>query len=161
MFKIKSHPNIIITSFSPMGKTLDLWTLLVLWSHQFPHCCYSVAALYPTLTSWTTAHQTPLSSTIWVCSNSCPLSQWCYLAISSSAAPFSFSFHYFPALGSFPMSWLFTSGGQSTGASAWESVLPMNIQGWFLLGLSALIFAVQGTQVSSLEICKFLSNSVV
>ena len=86
-----------------------------------------------------------------VCSNSCPLSQWCYLAISSSAAPFSFSFHYFPALGSFPMSWLFTSGGQSTGASAWESVLPMNIQGWFLLGLSALIFAVQGTQVSSLE----------
>ena len=53
-----------------------------------------------------------------VCSNSCPLSQWCYLTISSSAAPFSFCLQSFPASGSFPMSWLFTSSGQSTGASA-------------------------------------------
>ena len=48
-----------------------------------------------------------------VCSNSCPLSQWYYLTISSSAAPFSFCLQSFPASGSFPVSWLFTSGGQS------------------------------------------------
>ena len=75
-----------------------------------------------------------------VCSNSCPLSHWCYLTISSSANPFSFCLQSFPALGSFPMSWFFTSGGQNIGASAAASVLPMNIQGWFPLGLTALIF---------------------
>ena len=77
----------------------------------------------------------PLSSR--VCSNSCPLSRWCYLTISSWATLFSFCLQSFPASGSFPMSWLFTSGGQSTGASA--SVLPMNIQGWLPLGLAGLI----------------------
>ena len=56
---------------------------------------------------------------------------WCCLTISSSAAPFSFCFQSFPALGSFPMSWLLTSVGQNIGASALASVLPMNIQGWF------------------------------
>ena len=71
-----------------------------------------------------------------VCSNSRPLSQWCYLTISSSAAPFSCP-QSFPASGSFPKSWLFTSGGQNIGASA--SVLPMNIQGWFPLGLTGFI----------------------
>ena len=72
-----------------------------------------------------------------VCSNSCPLSQWCYLTILSSVAPFSFCPQYFPASESVPMSWLFASGGQSIGASA--SVLPMNIQDWFPLGLTGLI----------------------
>ena len=55
--------------------------------------------------------------TPWVCSNSCPLSQWCYLTISSSAASFSFCFQSFLASGSFLISQLFTSGGQSIGAS--------------------------------------------
>ena len=73
-----------------------------------------------------------------VCSNSCPLSQWCCLIISSSAAPF-FSLQSFPAWGSFPVSWLFTSGGQNIGASALASVLSMNIQGWFPLGLTGFI----------------------
>ena len=62
------------------------------------------------------------------CSSSCPLSRWCHPTISSSVAPFS-CLQSFPASGSFPMSWLFTSGGQSIGASA--SAPPMNIQGWF------------------------------
>ena len=53
-----------------------------------------------------------------VCSNSCPLSPWCHLTISSSVVPFSFCLQSFPASGSFPMSWLFTSGDQSIGASA-------------------------------------------
>ena len=72
-----------------------------------------------------------------VCSKSCPLSPWCYLTISSSAAPFSFCLQSLPASGSFPMNQLFTSAGQSIGALA--SVLPMNIQGWFPLGLDGLI----------------------
>ena len=68
-----------------------------------------------------------------VCSNLRPLSQWCYLTISSFAASFSFYLKSFPASGSFP------SGGQSIGASASGSVLPMNSQGWFPLGLTGLI----------------------
>ena len=75
-----------------------------------------------------------------VSSNSCPLSQWCYPAISSSAALFSFHFQSFSASGCFPMSRLFTSCSPSIGASASASVLPMNIQGWSLLGLTDLIF---------------------
>ena len=68
-----------------------------------------------------------------VSSNSCPLSQWCHPTISSSVIPFSSCLQSFPASGSFLMSQLFASGGQSIGASA--LVLPMNIQGWFPLGL--------------------------
>ena len=87
---------------------------------------------------WQSTHtQVPLSFR--VCSNSCPLSQWCYLIISSSSVPFSFCLQSFSASGSFPMSWLFPSSGQSNGASASASVLPMNIQGWFPLGLTRLI----------------------
>ena len=71
------------------------------------------------------------------CSNSCPVSQWCYLSISSSDAPFSSCPQFFPESGSFPETWLITSGGQSIGASALAAVLPMNIQGWFPLGLTA------------------------
>ena len=75
------------------------------------------------------------SSSPGVCSNSYPLSWWCYTTI----IPFSSCPQSFPASGSFPMSWLFTSGGQSIGTSASVSVLPMNIQGWFPLGLTGLI----------------------
>ena len=67
--------------------------------------------------------------------NLCPLSQWCHPTISSSAVPFS-CLQSSPASGSFPRSQCFESGGQSTGASASASVLPMNIQDWFPLGLT-------------------------
>ena len=73
------------------------------------------------------------------CSNLCPLSWWCHPTISSSVIPFSSCLQSFPASGSFLMSWLFASGGQSIGASASPSVLPMNIQDWFPLGLTDLI----------------------
>ena len=73
-----------------------------------------------------------------VCSNSCPLSRWCHPNISSSVIPFSSCPQSFPTSGSFPVSWLFASGGQSIGASASVSVLLMNIQGWFPLGLTDL-----------------------
>ena len=81
----------------------------------------------------------PVLHYLLVCSNSCPLSQWCYLTISSSVAPFSSCLLSFSASGSFPMSWLFPSGGQSIGTSASASILPMNIQSWFPLGLTGLI----------------------
>ena len=64
------------------------------------------------------------------CSNSCPSSQWCHPTILSSAIPFSSCLQSFPESGSFPMSQYFPSGGQSTGASASKSFLPMNIQDW-------------------------------
>ena len=71
--------------------------------------------------------------------NSCPWGRWCHPAISSSAAPFSFCSPSFPASGSFPVSQFLASGGQSTGASASATVLPMNIQDWFPLRLTGLI----------------------
>ena len=74
-----------------------------------------------------------------VCSNSCPLSQWCHPTISSSVIPFSSCSQSFPSSGSFPMSQLFASDGQSIGASAWASILPMNIQDWFPLRLTGLL----------------------
>ena len=74
-----------------------------------------------------------------VCSNSYPLSQWCYLTISSCIALFSFFLQSFPASGSFSVSQLLACGGQSTGASASASVVAMNIQAWFPLGLTGLI----------------------
>ena len=93
-----------------------------LWSHELQH----TRLPYPSLS-------------LRVCSNSCPLSQWCYPTISSSTAPFSSCPQSFSASESFPMSWLFASGGRSTGASASTSVLPMNIQGLFPLGLTGLM----------------------
>ena len=73
------------------------------------------------------------------CSNSCPSSQWCHPTSSSSVAPFSCCPQSLPALRSFVMSQFFASGGQSIGASASTSVLPMNIQDWFPLGWTGLI----------------------
>ena len=75
-----------------------------------------------------------------ICSNSCPLCQWCHPTISFSVIPFSSCPQSFPASGSFPVSQLFASGDQSIRASASTSVLPMNIQGWFPLGLTGLSF---------------------
>ena len=68
------------------------------------------------------------------CLNSSPSSQWCHPTISSSVLPFSSCSQSFLASGSFPVSWFFTSGGQSIGVSASATVLPMNIQDWFPLG---------------------------
>ena len=72
-------------------------------------------------------------------SNSCPSRQWCHSTISSSIVPFSSRLQSFPALGSFPRRQFFASGGQSIGVSASTSVIPVNIQDWFPLGLTGLI----------------------
>ena len=71
--------------------------------------------------------------------NPCPFSQWCHPTISSSVVPFSSCPQSFPASGSFKMSQLFTSGGQSFGVSALASVLPMNTQDWLPLGWTGWI----------------------
>ena len=75
-------------------------------------------------TPWTAAHRTLLSFiSPRVCSNSCLLSQWCCLTISTSATLFSFCLQSFPALGSFPMNWLFVSDGQSIEALAKNTIM--------------------------------------
>ena len=79
------------------------------------------------------------SPTPGVYSNSCPSSQWCHPTISSSVIPFSSHLLSFRASGSFRMSQFFASVGQSIGVSASASVIPMNIQDWFLLGWTGWI----------------------
>ena len=86
---------------------------------------------------------------------SCPLSQWCHPTISSSVIPFSSCLQSFPASASFLMSQFFASGGQSIGASAIASVLPMNIQGWFPLGWTDLI------SLQSKGLSRVFSNTTV
>ena len=100
----------------------------------------SLSHVWLFVTPWTAAHQVSCPSlSPGVCPNSCPLNQWCHPIISSSVIPFSSRFWYFPASGSFPRSWFFVLGGQSIRASASALVFPMNIQGWFPLGLTGLI----------------------
>ena len=82
------------------------------------------------------------SPTLGACSNSYPSRQWCHSIISSSVVPFSSHLQSFPASGTFPVSQFFTSGGQRIGVSASSSVLQMNIQDWFPLGLTGL-FSLQ------------------
>ena len=95
------------------------------------------------------------SSSPRACSNSCPLSPWCYPTISSSAVPFCSYLQYFPASGSFPIIWLFISGGWRFGASASASVPPKNIQDWFHLVLTGLI------SLQSKELSRVFSNTTV
>ena len=120
----------------------------------------SISPVQLSATPWTAAHQALLSSTVsWSLLKLMSIDSWCYLTLSFSVAPFSFCLQSFPASGSFPMSWLFTSGGQSIGVSASASVLPMSTQGWFPLGLTDLI-SLQSKTLSSTTIQKhqFFSN---
>ena len=115
--------------------------------------CYSVTKLCPTLPLHGLQHTRPRCSSPSprVCSNSCPLNRWCHPTITSSIVLFSSCLQSFPASGSFPMSQLLASDGQSTRVSASASVLPMNIQSfsfridWFDL------CAIQGTLKSLLQ----------
>ena len=105
-------------------------------------CCHCCSVTQSCLTLWFRGLQhtripCPLPPPR-VCSNSCPLSQWIHPTISSSVIPFA-CLQSFPASGSFLMSWLFTSGSQSTEASTSASVPPVNIQDWYPLGLTGLV----------------------
>ena len=101
--------------------TCELYLLLfsccVVYNSFWPHGLQRARLLCPSLSPG-------------VCSHSCPSSRWCHPTISSTVIPFSSCPQSFPASGSFPMSQHFPSGGQSIGASASASVLPVNIQGW-------------------------------
>ena len=124
------------------GGLLLLFSLQVLSDSLRPHGLQHIRLPCPSLSPG-------------VCSNSCPLSQWCHPTISSSVACFSSCLQSFPASGSFPMSQLFTSGGQSIGVSASASVLPMNIQGWFPIELTGLI------SLQSKGLSRVFSNTTV
>ena len=118
----------------------------------------SVTQLCPTLCDplWTAASRASKPSpTPRACSNSCSSSWWCHPTISSSVVLFSSCLQSFPGSGSFPMSQLFTSGGQSIGFSASTSVLPMNIQDRFPLGLTGL------TCLQSNGLSRVFSNTTV
>ena len=95
------------------------------------------------------------SPTPGVYSNSCPLSRWCHLIISSSVIPFSSCLQSSPASGSFQMSQFFASGGQGIRVSASTSVLPMNIQGWLPLGWTGWI------SLQSKGLSRVFSNTTV
>ena len=109
-----------------------------LWPHgpqnTRPPCLSSIPGVYP---------------------NSCPLSWWCHPTISTSVIPFSSCLQSFPASGSFPMSQLFVSGGQSIGVSVSTSVLPMNTQDWSPLGWTGWI------SLQSKGLSRVFSNTTV
>ena len=129
--------GLLCFTWTPPCKT---W-LRVLDPSESVHCC-SIAKPCPTLCDPMDCSMPglpyPLPSP-GVCPSSCPLNQWCHPTISSSVALF-FCPQSFPASGSFPMSQLFTSGGQSIGASPSVSVLPMNSQDWFPLLFFSIYF---------------------
>ena len=111
--------------------------LFLLYKEVNQCCCCSAAKSCPALCDPMNARLLLPPWLPGVCLNSCPLSQWCHLTISSSAASFSFYLQSFPASASFS-SQLFKSGGQSIRASALASIIPNN-QGWFHLGLTGMI----------------------
>ena len=119
-------------------------------------CCFSVTKLCLTpILGLQHARLPCLLLSPRVCSNSCPLNQWCHPTISSSVAPFSSWPSSFLGSGSFPVSQLFTSGNQSVGASTTASILPMNLQGWFPLGLTGLI------SLQSKELSRVFSSTTI
>ena len=106
--------ELLLFSYSVMSDSL--------WPHGLQHTRLPCPSLYPR-----------------VCLNSDPLSRWCHPTIPSSVVPFSSGLQSFPAPGSFLRTQVFASAAQSIGVSASASVLPMNIQGWFHLGLTGLV----------------------
>ena len=154
----------------------EFWSFLITrqktvwWFHWYRICptlwiaafvIESLSHVQHFVTPWTEAHQASLSFTIsGACSNSHPLIRWCHSTISSSVVPFSSYLLSFPASGSFPISQLFTSGGQRIGASASASVLQMNFKpnlksGLISLGLTGLI------SLLSRELSRVFSNTTV
>ena len=149
---IKSHTNNLTFSYyigqgSPEKQNIraSIWFLFsrsVVSDSLQPHGLQHARPPYP-------------SATPGVYSDSCPLSQWCHPAISSSVILFSSHLQSFPASGSFPVSQFFASGGQSIGTSASAPVLPVNTQGWFPSGWTG------GISVQSKGLSRVFSNTTV
>ena len=116
----------------------------------------SLSHVWLSVTPWLQHARLPCPSlTPQAYSNSCPLCWSCHPTISSSVMPFSSCLQSFPASGSFPVRQLFALGGQSIGVSASASVLPINIQDWFLLGLTGWI------SLQSKGLSRVFSNTTV
>ena len=116
-----------------------IYAYICIYMYTYISSVQSLSRVRLFATSWTAARQASLSITPGVHPNPCPLSRWCHPTISSSVVPFSACTLSFPASGSFPMSQLFPSGGQSIGVSASASVLPVNTQDWSPLGWTGWI----------------------
>ena len=150
-----------LRSIRSLNKHLAIWLAnTFLMNFSLFGRCFSSVQLFSRVrlfvTPWTTARQASLSITIpRVHPNPCPLNQWCHPNTSSPATPISSCLQSFPAWGSWPMSQPFASGGQSIGASASSSVLPMNIQDWFPLGCTGLI------SLQSKGLSRVFSNTTV
>ena len=131
------------------------WFLVQYFQNQFSQFSHSV--VFNSLQPHGVQHvRLPCPSpTPKACSNTCPSSWWCHPTVSSSVVPFSSCLQSFPASGSFLVSQFFTSGGQSIEASASASVLPMNIQDWFPLGLIGWI------SLQSMGLSRVFSNITV
>ena len=128
-------------TFPPSQRSLLLIPFPCMLQSLYPMLLFSCSVMSDSLQHHGLQHARfpcPLPSP-GVCSDTCPLNWWCHSTISSSVTSFSSCLQSFPASGFFPMSQLFTSGGQSIGASASASVLPTKIQGWFPLGLTCFI----------------------
>ena len=125
--------------------------------YQFSSVHFNLSVVSDSLQPHEPQHARPPcpSPTPGVHPNSCPLSRWCHPTISSSVVLFSSCLQSFPASGSFQMSQLFTSGGQSIGVSALTSVLPENTQDWFLLGWTGWI------SLQSRGLSRVFSNTTV
>ena len=124
----------VMYSMALIFQSLSAWPLLLL-------LLFSCPVVPDSLWSHGLQHTRPPchSSSPGICPSSWPLHGWYHPAISSSDALFSFCPQSFPASGTFPMSWLFKSGGQNTEASASASALPTSVRGWFPLRFTGLI----------------------
>ena len=133
----------------------NFWSFFSTW--QFSSVQFSCSVVSNSLRPHELQHARPRCPlpTPGVYSNSCPSSWWCHTAISSSVIPFSFCPQFLPASESFPMSQLFTWGGQSIGVSVSTSVLPMNTQDWSPLGWTGWI------SLQSKGLSRVFSNSTV
>ena len=154
----KSH---VFSSYTKLQEYINtkIWGLSVLsaTSVQFSSVQFSCSVMSDSLWPHELQHARPLcpSPTPEVYSNLCPLSQWCHPTISSFVIPFSSCPQSFPASGSFQMSQLFISGGQSIGVSASKSVLPMNTQDYSPLGWTSWI------SLQSKGLSRVFSNTTV
>ena len=141
--RCRIYPDSILTAF---------WVSYSQWNYQF-----SRSVMSNSLQPHESQHTRPpcLSPTPGGHPNSCASSWWCHPTILSSVIPFSSCLQFFPASGSFPRNHFFASNGQSIGASASASVLPMNIQDWFPLGWTGWI------SLQSKGLSRVFSNTTV
>ena len=142
-----SHTQFLANAPIPLGKE-SLFNWINVWKKK-PQLLFSHSVISDSLQP----HGSLSFIISWSLLDSCPLSWWCHTTILSSVIPFSSCVQSFPSSGSFSMSQFFISSGQNIGASA--SILPMNIQDWFPLGLTALI------SLQSKELSRVFSSSTV